>query len=65
MICLCPDCGRRYDDVGRWKICPHRVLDAAPDAPDAPYGTSVGYCTEHDLFNCQFDHDEERNLRNA
>lgn len=39
MIVQCSVCGRRYQDVSRWTICPHGPLDAAVD----------DYCTMHDL----------------
>jgi hypothetical protein len=30
----CNDCGRVYDDVGRWTICPHPPLTEIPPTRD-------------------------------
>lgn len=30
MFRRCEDCGRVYDDIHRWTICPHRHLDENP-----------------------------------
>lgn len=51
----CPTCHRFYDDAIRWTICPHNILEAGPHEPR---GTPNGYCAEHDLYFCQFDHKE-------
>lgn len=53
-IATCPYCQFTYDDLYKWTICPHNILEASPDAPR---GTNRGYCQEHDLFNCTFDHE--------
>lgn len=37
--CEEPDCGRVYDDVQQWTICPHNPLD-------------VGAGPEHFCFRC-------------
>jgi hypothetical protein len=51
----CTKCMSIFDDAHRWTICPHRLLEAASDAPR---GTNTGYCTEHDLYGCKFSHEE-------
>lgn len=30
MVRTCEDCGKVYDDVNRWTICPHPSLDGVP-----------------------------------
>lgn len=51
----CPTCDRVYDDAQRWTICPHNRLEASPEG-DGRGEHGSGYCEEHDLFNCQFEH---------
>lgn len=42
MTIQCEKCGKVYDDVGRWTICPHGPIWAPHDA----------YCPKHDLVFC-------------
>ena len=51
MVVLCQECGKIYRDEDCWTICPHNLLEAAPDAPYYNCGNH-GYCAGHDLFNC-------------
>lgn len=51
MLVDCPNCQKRYDDEVRWTICPHNRLEASPDG-DGRGAHGMGYCEEHDLFNC-------------
>lgn len=53
----CEVCHACFNDEYRWCLCPHNRLEAAVDAPR---GTNKGYCQEHDLFGCMFDHEEEK-----
>lgn len=54
MLTTCSKCSARYDDEGRWTICPHNLLEQRPDAPRYTCG-EPGYCAGHDLFNCTFE----------
>jgi hypothetical protein len=47
----CRECQRLYDDAQRWTICPHNRLEASPEG-DGRGEHGLGYCEEHDLFNC-------------
>jgi hypothetical protein len=58
MQVTCGKCGLVYRDEDCWTICPHRVLDSAPDAPYYNCGNG-GYCTGHDLFNCTMERPAE------
>lgn len=51
MLVDCPNCQKRYDDEVRWTICPHNRLEASPH-DDGRGAHGMGYCEEHDLFNC-------------
>lgn len=53
MRVTCPTCHAVYDDLQRWTICPHNLLEQAYDAPHYNCG-KPGYCAGHDLFNCLF-----------